>query len=398
MKIVMICEFYNSALAFQENLLVKYYRKMGHEVSVITSTYIDVFNYYHGKHDSSQPASVELDQGARIIRLPFRYNFLNKLKSYRGFAAALAAEKPDFIFVHDITPDFPAMVAYVKANPSIKMIMDYHADYSNSGKNQLSIKVLHGVIRKYFLDRARPHLASILPIVPAGFTFLNEVYGVPMEEMELLPLGADTDAINEVRATSPRKRIRDLYKIPDDAFVIVTGGKLERAKKTEILLDAVKQTGRPDIHVLIAGKFGPEQAYEELVRASAVKLDGRVHFAGWLDSAAMYSHMLASDIAVFPASQTVLWQQCIACGLPLLVGDVGWQSPQYMNLNGNIIVLEGEQLSVSGFTAEILSLATDTKRRAAMAEGARKTTDTLLDWNVLSKQSLAFSALPERTN
>jgi 1,2-diacylglycerol 3-alpha-glucosyltransferase len=397
MKIVMACEFYNSTLAFQENLLVKYYRKMGHEVSVITSTYLDVFDYYHGKHDNAQPAQIETDLGARIIRLPFRYNFLNKIKAYRGFAKALNDEKPDFIFVHDIMPDFPAMVAYVESHPSVKMIMDYHADYSNSGKNQLSIKLLHGVIRKYFLDQARPHLARILPIVPAGFPFLHEVYGVPMSEMELLPLGADTDAINEVRVTKPRQRIREHYAIPENAFVIVTGGKLERAKQTELLLDAVKSTGRDDIHVVICGKFGPEKAYEETVRAAASKLEGRVHFAGWLDSQAMYAHMLASDIAVFPASQTVLWQQSIACGLPLLVGDTGWQSPQYMNKHDNIIILSGEQLSQTGFRDEILSLVTDVKRRKAMADGARKTTDTLLDWDVLARQTLVFSGKYEPT-
>jgi 1,2-diacylglycerol 3-alpha-glucosyltransferase len=391
MKIVMICEFYNKELAFQENLLVKYYRKMGHEVSVITSTYLDVFDYYHGKHDTSAPASVEDDRGARIIRLPFRYNILNKLKSYRDFAKVLAEEQPDFLFVHDITPDFSAMVTYVKAHPAVKMIMDYHADYSNSGKNRLSIKILHGVIRKYFLDIARPHLARILPIVPAGFTFLHEVYTIPMADMDLLPLGADTDLIEEMRSTHPRQSIRKQYGIPDDALVIVTGGKIEAHKKTELLLDAVAQTGRKNIHILIAGKFGPDAPYEERVRSAAARLEGRVHFTGWLDSKAMAAHMLASDIAVFPASQTVLWQQSIACGLPLVVGDVGGQSPQYMNLHDNIIILDGEQISTKGFAAEIGSLADDPERRSIMADGARKTTSSLLDWNALARQTLVFS-------
>lgn len=44
MKILMLCEFYNE-IWNQENLLVKYYRKHGHEVTVITSTYESVFDY-----------------------------------------------------------------------------------------------------------------------------------------------------------------------------------------------------------------------------------------------------------------------------------------------------------------------------------------------------------------
>ena len=49
MKILMLCEFYNETLEYQENLLVKYYRKHGYEVTLITSTYESVFDYYNTK-------------------------------------------------------------------------------------------------------------------------------------------------------------------------------------------------------------------------------------------------------------------------------------------------------------------------------------------------------------
>lgn len=38
MKILMICEFYDDVLEYQENLLAKYYALNGHEVTIITST------------------------------------------------------------------------------------------------------------------------------------------------------------------------------------------------------------------------------------------------------------------------------------------------------------------------------------------------------------------------
>ena len=53
MKILMLCELYIENLEYQENLLVKYYRKHGHEVTVITSTYDNVFDYYNNQHDNS---------------------------------------------------------------------------------------------------------------------------------------------------------------------------------------------------------------------------------------------------------------------------------------------------------------------------------------------------------
>ena len=47
MKIVMLCDFYFESLEYQENLLVRYYRKHGHEVVVIASTFDSVFDYYN---------------------------------------------------------------------------------------------------------------------------------------------------------------------------------------------------------------------------------------------------------------------------------------------------------------------------------------------------------------
>ena len=392
LKILMICEFFNAELGFQENLLVKYYRKFGHDVTVVTSTYLSVFDYYAGRHDKSAQGSVEHHLGAKIVRLPFRYNLLNKLKAYRGVGKLLNEERPDLIFVHDITPNFPEIARYLRANPTVPMIMDFHVDYSNSGKNWLSLKILHGVIRKYFLDRARRHIRRYFPIVPAGFDFLNEVYKVPRDEMELLPLGADVDLVEEVRAQNLRGEIRARYGIPDDAFVIVTGGKLERRKRLELLAGAVRAIGRPDVHVLVAGAFPPDDpGYKAVVEEAAGEALPRIHFAGWLAAPEMFAHMQAADIAVFPASQSVLWLQAVACHLPLIVGDTGNQDVSYVNAHGNIVILRGNEISAEGLVAAIEPLILDPERCRAMAGGAVRATSELLDWNNLVQRTLRFN-------
>ena len=56
MKIFMICEFYDPTLEFQENQLVRQYRRMGHEVTVVASTFDDVFDYYAGNYVAKKPA------------------------------------------------------------------------------------------------------------------------------------------------------------------------------------------------------------------------------------------------------------------------------------------------------------------------------------------------------
>lgn len=66
--------------------------------------------------------------------------------------------------------------------------MDYHADFSNSGKNWVSINILHKIIRKKYLYRYKKYIDKIYPVVPAGEEFLHKIYGISYDEMELLLL------------------------------------------------------------------------------------------------------------------------------------------------------------------------------------------------------------------
>ncbi|RFN32554.1 hypothetical protein, partial [Salmonella enterica] len=73
-KILMLCDFYNKNLEYQENLLTRYYIKHGHEVVVIASTFESVFDYYDDKHDKNIKAHTFFDGKAKIIKLQYRYN------------------------------------------------------------------------------------------------------------------------------------------------------------------------------------------------------------------------------------------------------------------------------------------------------------------------------------
>ncbi|UUY00562.1 glycosyltransferase family 4 protein [Sphingomonas sp. J315] len=395
MKIVMLCEFFNEELEFQENLLVKYYRRHGHDVTVIASLFESVFDYYEDRAPKGGEHREYQHEGARIIKLPFRFNLLNRVRPYVSIRTILEEAKPDLIFVHDIMPNLPECIAYVKANPQTRMIMDYHADYSNSGKNWVSLKILHGVIRKWYLDRARPYLQKIFPIVPAGFEFLEQVYRVPMHEMELLPLGTDLEYGVAITEAGGGAAVRKRLGIPADAFTVFTGGKLSRNRRTEHLIDAVRRICRDDLHVIIAGAPPPQHVeYAEMLKDRALGMPN-VHFVGWQDKKGMYEHMDASDVGVFPGGQSVLWQQAIGMGLPLLLVDRseqirGHQDARYLNRHGNVVILDPETTSQQ-IEQWLRDLIDDRARLAEMSEGARRTAAEMLDWNVLIDTTLRFN-------
>lgn len=387
----MLCDFYNEDLEYQENLLVKYYVKHGHRVTVIASTYESVFDYYADKHDKNAPARTYEHSGAKIFKLRYRYNLLNRLRAYTRIDDILDNERPDLIYVHDIMLNFPEAIDYVKRHDNCRMIMDYHADYSNSGKNSLSRKILHGVIRKWFLDRARPHLSKIYPIVPAGFEFLHDLYGVAYSEMELLPLGADTDLATEVRERNEGAGVRRSLGIPEDQIVVFTGGKLTPIKKTELLIEAIAQLPNLPLHVIVVGDSGKEdETYKKMLIAAAGG-QKKVHFVGWLGRMDIFRYLNATDLAVFPASQSILWQQAIAMGLPLIVGDLGHQDISYLNLHRNIIILDKDEIRSDRLAAAIENVVRDPVRMREMRDGALLVADEELNWNKLILKTLRFN-------
>lgn len=391
MKILMLCDFYNESLEYQENLLVKYYVKHGHAVTVVTSTYDSVFDYYADRHDNSRPSRTFEHGGAKIVKLRYRYNIINRLRAFQPLDTLLEEEAPDLIFVHDIMLNLPDCVRYLRRHPGCRMILDYHADYSNSGKNALSRKVLHGVCRKWVLDRARPYLSRIFPIVPASATFLHEIYKIPLEDMELLPLGADTDLAATVRGSGAGSALRRKFRIGDDDTVIFTGGKLAPAKKTELLFEAAGQLQLSSLHIVVAGKADSEHgAYEQELRRRAA-LTPRVHMLGWLNAEDIYRHLDMADLAVFPASQSILWQQAIAMGLPLVVGDTGHQDISYLNTERNIVILGRDDIRPDRLAQEVSSLISDRERMRGMAQGAMRVADAQLNWDRLVHRTLRFN-------
>jgi 1,2-diacylglycerol 3-alpha-glucosyltransferase len=391
LRVLMLCEFYDENLEYQENLLVKYYRKHGVEVTVVTSTLDSVFDYYGDKHEIDKPAREYQHLGAKIIKQKYRYiRFMSRLRRYEDITPILVREKPDLIFVHDIMLNLPEVVSYHKKNPACKIIMDYHADYSNSGKNLLSLWILHRLIRRcFYLSPARKYISKIFPIVPAGFTFLREIYGVKDKEMELLPLGADTDFAQEVRLNKLGLKVRGDLGIGSDALVIFTGGKLNEAKKTHLLIQALKELSLRQVHLIVVGK-AQTQAYESELK-SLVDSDPQIHFVGWLSKEQVYAHLHAADLAVFPASQSVLWQQAICMHLPLVVGNSGGQSIQYLNDAQNVIEIPAHEITVNRLKEIITDLANDPVKREQMIRGAEKVTLAKLDWNQLMYKTLAYN-------
>ncbi len=389
MKIVMLCDFYDEKVQYQENLLGKYYVKHGHQVTVIAATFDNSFAFQSASYDESAPARQYYDGRVKVIKLPYSLNLLNRLRRFRGVDAILNAERPDLIFLHDMHLNLTDAARYRRLHNGCRIVMDYHADYSNSGRNWFSLNVLHKLIRRSLFCRYRSSIDRIFPVVPASATFLREVYGVEDADMELLPLGADTDLAESAKLERTGTAMRRRLGIADDDLVIFTGGKLTPAKRTHLLVEALQQVADPRLHLLVVGDVVPEDAGYMRRLISASSGSSQVHFVGWVDAAEVYRLMEGCDFAVFPASQSVLWQQALAMGLPLIVGQVGVQDPSYLNANGCMVILKEGSIRSEVIADRIRELIRQPALLAERQAAARRTANELLNYDRIILQTLA---------
>ncbi len=394
MKVVMISDFFDENLEYQENLVSETCIKQGHDVTFVTSTFRSVFDYLTDRHDATAAPSTYVAKGIKVVRLRYRWNVMNKIRRFTPIDGILDSEKPDLIYAHDITLNFPEAVRHLRRNPSCRMIMDYHADRTNSGKNWLSRTILHGVIRRHYLSQARRYLSKIFPVVPGGMDFLREHYGVRDSEMELLPLAIDMTSARRIREEKQGCNLRATLGISEGDIVVFTGGKFTPLKRTELAITAISKLAHLPIHLIVIGegeKSYPD--YSAKVFATGQGLPN-VHYVGWQDREGVFKCLDAADFAVFPASQSVLWQQAIGMGLPLVVGDLGGQDPSYLNAHDNMVILSPDEITAERISEEISRLAVDASLRERMSRGADLVADEYLDWDKVIQKVLRFVEIP----
>ena len=338
MKIVHLCLscFFIDNYSYQENMLPKYHVKMGHEVTVIAS--LVSFNK-EGKPCLLPSPSERMDEnGFKVIRLAYKTPVkINRvLRKYQGLYETLVDEKPDVIFTHGVSlADAKVIVKYLQRNPHVNLYGDNHADYINSATNFWSKHVLHKVIWRHYAKKLEPYLTKCYGVTPMRCRFLKEMYHLNPDIIEFLPMGVDDEAIPENRG-EVRDSIRKELGVPENAFLIMTGGKIDQRKNTHVLLEAIKRIDNPNLHLVICGVLAPEMEYLQ------EQFDSRIHYLGWCNAQRVMDCMVASDMACFPGTHSTLWEQAVGVGLPAVLKR--WDEMTHMDVNGNCVFVKGEDV------------------------------------------------------
>lgn len=335
-KIVHIClaAAYIEGWGYQENILSKIHAQMGYDVTVLTSEYI--FNSKYEK-EIRKDTDYTNQYGIHVkaLKVNNRILRLDILRKYKNLYNELKKENPQIIFVHGGQfYSLKDVIKYCKKNKNVKLYIDQHADYYNSPLNSVTAIVLNKIVWGHWMRKAQKYCNKYWGVTPWRCQYLHEVYGIAEEKIDLLVMGGDDEKIHLSEREQIRNNIREQYNILKEDFLIVTGGKIDKNKNIHLLMQAVIEMNIDKIKLLVFGV--PDNEMEDDIKR--LSLDNHIVNIGWIDSGEVYNLFLASDLAAFPGTHSVLWEQACACGIPCIFKN--WEGMNHVDVGGNCNFLE----------------------------------------------------------
>lgn len=319
---------YNDYWGYQENLLPKYQRKMGHDVIVITTNKI----HKDGSIDEIKPTEYILNDGVKIIRLKYKKYFFKKITGVfcnLDVYNILEKVKPDLIFYHGLVSyTIFGVVKYLKKYPDCKLIEDNHMDYNIGNQVNTFKEKLIRVYLRYLNKLSIKYVSKVYGVTPWRKTYAEDYFKIPKEKTDILIMGADDEKIDFKNKNYLRENIRKKYNISDKDFLVVTGGKIDEKKKIHYLMEACSEI--KNVKLLIFGQVNDDmkERFYNLLKKS-----NNIIYIGWIASDKVYEYFFSADLVFFPGQHSVLWEQACASKVPCVFER--WEGMEHVNNGGN---------------------------------------------------------------
>jgi UDP-glucose:(heptosyl)LPS alpha-1,3-glucosyltransferase len=158
--------------------------------------------------------------------------------------------------------------------------------------------------------------ARLLAIADGAKRDIVDLYGVPAEEIDVLPLGFDPRAFDPGKRAAARAQARVHFGYAeDDSVLVFIANELER-KGFGVLLDAVARLDNPAVKILGAGRVSPEGYASQM---QALGLTDRVR---WVGSSTDVSVLHAAGDAFVLPTRYEAWGlvivEALGSGLPVV--------------------------------------------------------------------------------
>lgn len=381
MKIVHIAATapYNDNWGYQDNLLPKYQKKLGHEVTMITTN----TKHENGKIVEVEEADYTLDDGVRVIRLKkkkYCCEILTNLHSTLPVYNCLEQIKPDFVFFHGlISSTIFEVIKYKKnCNSNCVIVQDNHMDYNIGYRFDTFKKKLVRAFHRFINKRSISQVEKVYGVTPWRKKYAEDYFKIPTNKTDVLIMGADDEKIDFANREKIRREIREKYNVSENDFLIVTGGKIDKKKKIDVLMSAIEKGSNEKLIIFGEVHNDVKENFYRLLNENS-----NIIYVGWISADSVYDYFFAADIVLFPGQHSVLWEQACASKVPCVFEE--WEGMDHVNNGGNSAFISGiTQESIK----EMIAQTKFTEKYYKMKEVAlSKATDIYL-YSAIARKSL----------
>lgn len=331
MRILMMTNTYEPVIGGIEQSIrscSEEFRKRGHEVVIVAPT----FERMNG-HEKD------------VVRIPAIQNFLREDVSLTlpipiFLSHFMKKFQPDIIHSHHFfwVGDIALRLARQYHIPFVfthHIMLDQYADF---------LPIHNERIKRFVLKLATGY-ANLTDCVIAPSQAVYDILhrdGV-IKPIHIIPTGVDVKRF----AKGDGQRFRQEWKIPEDAFVVGSVGRLNPEKNLEFLARAASRFLKlnHNAHCLMVGEGSLKEAIKNIFQEFGV--EDRLHCTGVLQGENLVDAYHAMDIFIFSShseTQGIVLTESMACGTPVVALD----APAVRELikdrkNGRLIFIEEEE-------------------------------------------------------
>jgi glycosyltransferase involved in cell wall biosynthesis len=177
-------------------------------------------------------------------------------------------------------------------------------------------------LKKKFLPYLYNRIADMV-LVPstASCRFVRSL-GVDEGRVVITPYVVDNDYIAAVAARTDRGKVREEWRVPDDATVMVFCAKFLARKRPQDALRAFARANVPNSYLVMVGDGPLGDSLKS--EAEQLGITSRVRFPGLVKYSRLPEAYAASDVLVFPSEHEPYGlpvNEAMICGIPAIVSD-----------------------------------------------------------------------------
>lgn len=296
---------------------IKLMKEMGYEVDVAT-------NFVEGStcSDEKIAALKKILEGmnVRCFQIDFSRNVFNiaqNIKAYKQTKKIIDENNYTLIHSHSPIGGFLSRIAVRKARKQgTKMIYTAHGFHFYKGAPLLNWLIF------YPIEKICSRWTDVLVTITHEDYLLAQNKMDAKEVVYVPGVGINTAdlAPNEDDATIKIDKRGELG-LSQENIVMLSVGELNKNKNHEILLRAMAQLGRKDLHYVIAGRGNLKEKLEQL--AQELGVSGQLHLLGFRTDAKELFKM--ADFFAHPSFReglSVAVMEAMASGLPIICSEI----------------------------------------------------------------------------